>query len=132
MKQISIPKNKNGLSNQRKGSVSFGHWHNRKVGFKRLKLEKQESTDLLRETVMQSKNTRQEFETTLKLRHPNIMKVYHIFRYQETKKVDEERHCSNWTVIVMEKHLKNIGELTGPERIFLPKLMLESLGCCLN
>jgi len=58
-----------------------------------------------------------------KLSHPNILKVLHVFRYQETEKIENNRSLKNETVIVMDKHEKNIGELTTEERKYLPDLL---------
>ena len=47
---------------------------------------------------------------------------------QETEKNGDFRYLKNWTVIVMEKHDKNIGELSYQERINLPYLLGDVLG----
>ena len=60
--------------------------------------------------------------------HPNIFKVLHVFRHQKTRKRHSERSLENSTVIVMEKHDKNIGELTPKERNYLPNLLNDVLG----
>ena len=69
-----------------------------------------------------------EFETASKLDHQNILRVVHVFRYQETEKFRNTRTLQNWTVIVMEKHEKNIGELKIEEKIHLPDLLQDVLG----
>ena len=74
------------------------------------------------------KKTRAEFETASKLSHPNILKVLHLFRYQETEKIEKFWSLQNWTVIVMQKHEKNIGELLAEERNYLPGLFRDVLG----
>jgi len=71
-------------------------------------------------------------ETASKLSHPNILKVLHVFRYQETEKIGNHRSLENWTIIVMERHLKNIGELELDERTDLPYLLQDTLGQVLN
>ena len=95
------------------GIVCFGTWHSNPAAFKLLKL---------------GKNSRTEFETVSKLSHPNILRVFHVFRYQETEKFHNTRILQNWTVIAMEKHEKDIGELTLTERIHLPDLLQDALG----
>ena len=60
------------------------------------------------------------------------MKVFHSFRYQETEKIGNFRSLDNWTVIVMEKHDKNIGELTAQERNYLPNLLNDVLALVLQ
>ena len=81
---------------------------------------------------MNAEKTRAEFETASKLTHPNILKFLHLLRYQETEKIGNYRSLQNWTVIVMEKHDKNIGELTSEERNYLPTLLNDVLGLVLE
>ena len=78
--------------------------------------------------ISDAKKTRAEFETALKLDHQNILRVLHVFRYQETEIFRNTRILQNWTVIVMEKHEKNIGELKIEQRIHLPDLFQDVLG----
>ena len=80
------------------------------------------------EGISNAEKTRSEFETVSKLSHPNILKVVHVFRHQKTKKQNNIRSLENRTIIVMEKHDKNIGELTTEERIYLPGLLQNVLG----
>ena len=83
-------------------------------------LGKIEEVELTIDGISNAEKTRAEFETAKKLKHPNIVKVFHLFRYQETEKIENVRSLNNWTVIVMEKHDKNIGELMPEERNYLP------------
>ena len=78
--------------------------------------------------ISNAEKTRAEFETVSKLSHENILKVLHVFRYQETRKFRNTRILQNWTVIVMEKHEKNIGELEIEKKIHLPDLLQDALG----
>ena len=85
------------------------------------------------EAISNAEKTRAEFETVSNLSHLNILRVLHVFRYQETEKLRKlllfkTRILENWTVVVMEKHEKNIGELTPEERIHLPNLLQDALG----
>ena len=82
--------------------------------------------------ILNAEKTRAEFETASKLSHPNILKVLHVFRYQETEKIGNHRSLENWTIIVMEKHEKNIGELTMDQRVYLPHLLRDALGLVFN
>ena len=109
------------------GIVSFGTWHGEPAAFKLLKLEKIEKADKIDVGILNAEKTRAEFETASKLDHLNILKVLHVFRYQETEKVQNSRDLQNWTVIVMEKHEKNIGELKIEERIYLADLLQDVL-----
>ena len=112
------------------GIVTFGTWHQEPAAFKLLELGKIKMSDsqTVRDGISNAEKSRAEFETVSKLSHPNILKVLHVFRYQETEKIRNTRSLQNWTVIVMEKHEKNIGELTIEERIHLPDLLQDSLG----
>ena len=56
----------------------------------------------------------------------------HLFRYQETEKIGNYRSLQNWTVIVMQKHEKNIGELIADERNYLSLLFRDVLGLIYN
>ena len=105
------------------GFVSFGHWHGELAAFKLLALGKIKFVDKLKDGISNARKTRAEFETAKKLSHPNIVRVFHLFRYQETEKIENFRSLDNWTVIVMEKHDKNIGELTSEEKNYLPTLL---------
>ena len=110
------------------GIVAFGHWHGQPAAFKLLELGKIEETQKIVDGISNAEKTRAEFETVSKLSHPNIPKVFHVFRYQETEKFQNIRILQNLTVIVMEKHKKNIGELTIEERILIPDLLRDVLG----
>ena len=110
------------------GIVSFGTWHRKPAAFKLLELGKIEKFDLIEDGISSAEKTRAEFETASKLSHPNILKVLHLFRYQETEKIGDFLSFQNWTVIVMEKHDQNIGELSEKERIGLPHLLEEVVG----
>ena len=114
------------------GIVSFGHWHGEPAAFKSLHLGKIEYVELTKDGISNAEKTRAEFETAKKLKHPNIVRVFHSFRYQETEKIGSFRSLKNWTVIVMEKHDKNIGELTSEERNYLPTLLNDVLGLVLE
>ena len=109
------------------GSVSFGP-----AAFKLLELGKIENVKELPTAISNAEKTRAEFETAKKLKHPNIVRVIHSFRYQETEKLGNLQSLDNWTVIVMEKHDKNIGELTSEERNYLPHLLNDVLGFVLK
>ena len=110
------------------GFVSFGKWHSEPAAFKLLELGKIEGVEVLLNAISNAEKTRAEFETASKLSHPNILKVLHLFRYQETEKIGNYRSLQNWTVIVMEKHEKNIGELSPDERKDIPDLLKDVLG----
>ena len=110
------------------GIVTFGTWHRKPAAFKLLKLGKIEDVENMDVGILNAEKTRAEFETVSKLSHSNILRVLHVFRYQETEKFGNTRILQNWTVIVMEKHEKNIGELTIEERIHLPDLLQDTLG----
>ena len=110
------------------GFVSFGKWHGKEAAFKRLKLEiETPDSPSVQDVILTAEKTRAEFETASKLSHPNILKVLHVFRYQETEKIGNYRSLLNWTIIVMEKHDKNIAELTQEERNDLPDLFKDFL-----
>ena len=108
------------------GIVKFGSWHGKPVAFKLLPLDNFENVDS--DSITNAVKTRAEFETAAKLSHPNILKVLHVFRYQEIVKIGKNLITENWTIIVMEKHLKNIQELAFEERIFLPSLLKDAIG----
>ena len=110
------------------GIVSFGTWHQKPVAFKLLELAKIERGSEVKNAISEAEKTRAEFETASKLSHPYILKVLHVFRYQETEKIGNYRSLKNWTIIVMEKHEKNIGELTLDQRLHLPYLLQDVLG----
>ena len=114
------------------GFVCFGTWHQKPVAFKLLGLGKIENVDRVPERILNAEKTRAEFVTASKLSHPNILKVVHLFRYQETEKIGNYRLLQNWTVIVMQKHEKNIGELFADERNYLPLLFRDVLGLIYN
>ena len=122
MLKFKLYTGKRNFKNEKRGGegiVCFGTWHSEPAAFKLLELRKIEYVESLEDA---------EFKTASKLSHPNILKVLHLFRYQETKKRRNVRSLDNWTVIVMEKHDKNIGELTREERIHLPDLLQDALG----
>ena len=126
---------KRNLKNGKRGGegiVSSGHWHGEPAAFKLLDLGKIKFVDKLKDGISNPEKTRAEFETASKLSHPNIVRVFHLFRYQETEKIGNLRSLNNWTVIVMEKHDKNIGELTPEERNYLPTLLNDVLGLVLG
>ena len=110
------------------GIVTFGTWHREPAAFKLLELGRIVFIENAEDAISNAEKTRAEFETASKLSHPNIIKVIHLFRYQETEKIGGFRFFQNWTVIVMEKHQKNIGELSDKERIALPILLEDVLG----
>ena len=116
------------------GVVSMKEWHTKPAAFKLLKIGKIEITvrRTLADAILNAKKTQAEFETISKLSHPNILKVLHVFRYQETEKIGNKRSLENWTIIVMEKHEKNIGELALYQRIYLPYLVQDTLGTVFN
>ena len=114
------------------GIVTFGTWHGEPAAFKLLELGKIEKVDWTDEGISNAKKTRAEFETVSKLSHPNISKVLHVFRHQKTRKRHNKRSLENSTVIVMDKHDKNIGELTTLERIHMPDLLQDVLGYVQN
>ena len=131
MIKFKLYKGKRNFENRKTGGegfVSFGHWHGKPAAFKLLDLGKIEVVKFLEDGISNAEKTRAEFETASKLSHPNIVTVFHLFRYQETEKLGNLRSLDNWTVIVMEKHDKNIGELTPVERTYLPKLLDDVLG----
>ena len=113
------------------GIVTFGNWHREPAAFKLLKLGKIQDVDKTKDAILNAEKTRAEFETISKLSHPNILKVLHVFRHQTTKKRNESRSFENSTVIVMEKHDKNIGELTL-ERIHMAVFLQDVLGYVQN
>ena len=112
--------------------VSFGTWHREPAAFKLLELGKIERGENVPDGISKAEKTRAEFETVSKLTHPNILKVLHLFRYQETEKIGDFLSFQNWTVIVMEKHDKNIGELSETERTYLPHLIEDVSGKVLS
>ena len=114
------------------GFVSFGTWHNQPAAFKVVKLGRIEFCEKLHDAISNAQKTRAEFETSLSLSHPNIVKVLHLFRYQESEKMKDIQLFENWTVIVMEKHEKNIRELSPKERNYLPDLLQDVLGLVLH
>ena len=114
------------------GIVSFGNWHGEPAAFKLLDLGKIDQVEFIIDGISNAEKTRAEFETAKKLKHPNIVRVFHLFRYQETGKIENFRFLHNWTVIVMEKHDKNIGELTPEERNYLPNILNDVLGLVLK
>ena len=114
------------------GKVAFGTWHGKPAAFKFLDLEKIEEFYKTSVLVSNAEKSRAEFETVSKLSHPNILKVLHVFRHQKTKKRFGTRSLENSTVIVMEKHDKNIGELTTEERIHMSVLLQDVLGYVQN
>ena len=72
------------------------------------------------------------FTDTVTTAHPHILKVLHVFRHQKTSIRKNIRFLENRTIIVMEKHDKNIGELTTLERIHMPDLLQDVLGYVQN
>ena len=114
------------------GIVSFGTWHGKPAAFKRTKLGEIEDVVDATDVILNAEKTRAEFETASKLSHPSILKVLHVFRYQETEKIGNYRSLQNWTIIVMEKHDQNIGELELYQRIYLPYLLQDALGTVFN
>ena len=131
MKKFQLYTGKMELGNEKRGGegiVSFGEWHNKSAAFKRIKLEEIEKVNYLDDGILNAEKTQAEFETASKLSHKNIVKVLHVFRYQETEKNGNRRLLENWTIIVMEKHEQNIGELAMGQRIYLPHLLQDTLG----
>ena len=115
------------------GTVSFGSWHNVPAAFKLVELGKLEEVETVLDAMSMTKKTTTEFDTAYNLSHPNIVKVLHLFRYQESEKMNDVRKCiKNVTVIVMEKHEKNIRELISEERIHFPDLLQDVLGLVEN
>ena len=114
------------------GIVTFGTWHLEPAAFKILDLQEIEIVDKADVAISNAEQTRAEFETVSKLSHRNILKVLHVFRHQKTRKRHNKRFLENSTVIVMEKHEKNIGELTTQERIQMPLLLQDVLGYVQN
>ena len=110
------------------GIVGFGKWHGEDAAFKKVELGKIENVDWTSEAISNAEKTRAEFEVAKKLSHENIVKVLHLFRYQETDIAWNNRVTKNWTLTVMEKHSKNIGELTETERPAIKNLLKDSLG----
>ena len=113
------------------GVVSFGTWHRKPAAFKILfqnELNSVERQTNLEYAMLNIKNITSEYTITSKLAHRNIVKVLHMFRCQRTKKRNGIRSLNNFSVIVMEKHSKNIGELTLNERSFIPYLLSDILG----
>ena len=78
--------------------------------------------------ISDAEKTRAEFETVSKLSHPNILRLLHVFRYQKNKKCQSAPFVQHWTVIMMAKHEKNIGELETGERIHILGLLRDVLG----
>ena len=131
MRSFKIYTGRKTFENEKRGGeaiVGFGIWHGEEAAFKKLKMEKIEEAESTSEAILNAEKTRAEFEVTSKLRHKNIVRVFHLFRYQETEKFRKNRLTDNWTVIVMEKHSKNIGELDLEERLVIPKLLMDTLG----
>ena len=131
MLKFKLYTRKRNFENGKKGGegiVTFGTWHREPAAFKLLELGKIEYVDDLSDGISNAEKTRAEFETASKLSHPNILEVLHLFRYQETEKIGRFRSFTNWTVIVMEKHEKNIGEISLQERIYLPDMLQDVLG----
>ena len=108
---------------KKEGLDTFRTWHRAPAAFKLLPLGKFGFT-----LFDEFENTQAEFEILSNLSHPNILKVFHYFLYQETKIFAESRCQKNLAVIVMDLHEKNIGELTSEERISLPDLLQDVLG----
>ena len=135
MLRFKLYTGKRNFENGKKGGegiVSFGHWHGEPAAFKLLDLGKIKFVHKVKDGISNAEKTRAEFETAKKLKHSNIVRVFHSFRYQETEKIGNVRSLNNWTVIVMEKHDKNIGELTPEERNYLPNLLNDVLGFVLK
>ena len=114
------------------GTVGFGKWHAEVAAFKKIKMEKFDAVSDTSEMILSAEKTRAEFEAASKLSGANIVKVFHLFRYQETEKFNGRRFTENWTVIVMEKHSKNIGELTPEERKQMKALLRDASGRVFN
>ena len=131
MKKFKLYTGKRKFGSEKRGGqgiVSFGTWHKKPAAFKQMKLGEIENVDELTDGIINAKNTRAEFEVAKNLSHRNILKVLHVFRYQETEKIGNYRSLENWTIIVMEKHEKNIAELSLDQRIHLPNLLKDALG----
>ena len=89
------------------GIVTFGSWHGEPAAFKLFvlgKIEMPDSRDVA-DGISNAAKTRAEFETASKLDHQNVLRVLHVFRYQETEKLQNTRILQNWTVIVMDRTL---------------------------
>ena len=116
------------------GIVTFGTWHQEPAAFKLLELGKIKMSDsqTVRDGISNAEKSRAEFEIVSKLSHRNILKVFHVFRHQKTKKRFGIRSAENSTVIVMDKHDKYIGALTTQERIHIPNLLQDVLGYVQN
>ena len=112
--------------------VGFGKWHGEEAAFKRVQLGKIEKGGQVPDAILNPEKSRAEFEVAKKLSHENIVKVLHVFRYQKTGIKRNERRTNNWTVIVMEKHYKNIGELNPAESKEIRNLLKDSLGRVFN
>ena len=135
MKKFQLYTGKREFGSEKRGGegiVCFGTWHNKPAAFKRLRLGEIEEVDKITDGILNAEKSRAEFEITKNLSHPNILKVLHAFRYQETEKIGNFRSLENWTIIVMEKHEKNIGELAMDQRIYLPYLLKDALGLVFN
>ena len=131
MRKFKIYTGRKQFENEKRGGegiVGFGKWHGEEAAFKKLKMEEIKAVKLTSEAISNAEKTRAEFEVTSKLRHDSIVRVLHLFRYQETVKIENSRLLDNWTVIVMEKHSKNIGELNFEERLAIPMLLQHTLG----
>ena len=131
MKKFRLYTGKKTFGSEKRGGegiVSFGKWHGKSAAFKLLELGKIPETAIMSVGISHAEKTRAEFETTSKLSHQNILKVLHVFRYQETEKIGNHRSLENWTIIVMEKHERNIGELNLDQKIYLPNLLQDTLG----
>ena len=135
MLKFKLYTGKRNFKNGKKGGegiVTFGTWHREPAAFKLLKLGKIEKVDQASDGILNAEKTRAEFETVSKLSHPNILKVLHVFRHQKTNKRNNFRFLNNRTIIVMEKHEKNIGELTSEERKNFPCLLENVVGKVMN
>ena len=135
MKKFRLHTGKREFGREKKGGegiVSFGQWHKKPAAFKRLKLGEIEKVEDLADEILNAQKTRAEFVTASKLSDPHILKVQHVFRYQETEKIGNHRVLENWTIIVMEKHEKDIGELTLDQRVNLPHLLNDTLAPVFN
>ena len=131
MRKFKIYTGRKIFENEKRGGegiVGFGKWHGEEAAFKKLEMEEIETVEDTSEAILNAEKTRAEFEVTSKLRNENIVRVIHLFRYQETEKFGKSRFTQNWTVIVMEKHSKNIGELNFEERLAIPTLLRDTLG----
>ena len=131
MKKFKLYTGRKKIENEKlggEGIVGFGEWHGEEAAFKKVKLGKIQDTDLVADVVANAEKTRAEFEVARKLSNENIVKVLHLFRYQETEIKRNNRSTYNWTVTVMEKHSKNIGELAEVERPEIKTLLKDCLG----